>query len=47
MTEFLTFIEKYKNRLVKHAFHRIGSLEEAEDIRNDNQEKMWMVDGGF
>ena len=32
MTEFLTFIEKYKNRLVKHAFHRIGSLEEAEDI---------------
>jgi len=32
MTEFLLFIETYRERLIHHAFYRIGSLEEAEDI---------------
>jgi RNA polymerase sigma-70 factor (ECF subfamily) len=32
MTEFLQFIEKYRDRLIHHAFYRIGDLEEAEDI---------------
>jgi RNA polymerase sigma-70 factor (ECF subfamily) len=32
MNEFLMFVEKYKDSLVKSAFHRLGSLEEAEDI---------------
>ena len=35
MNEFLLFIEKYKDRLVKHAFLRIGNIEDAEDIVQD------------
>jgi len=32
MTEFLLFINKYRDRLVHHAFYRLGDFEEAEDI---------------
>ena len=35
MDKFLLFIEKYRERLVKHAFYRVGNLEEAEDIVQD------------
>jgi len=35
MNEFLTFVETYKDRLVRHAFLRLGSLEDAEDIVQD------------
>ena len=32
MTEFVLFVDKYRDRLVNHAFYRLGSVEEAEDI---------------
>ena len=35
MDELLMFIEKYKNHLVRHAFLRLGCLEDAEDIVQD------------
>ena len=35
MNEFLMFVETYKDRLVRHAFLRLGSLEDAEDIVQD------------
>ncbi|MCL2289470.1 MAG: RNA polymerase sigma factor [Bacteroidetes bacterium] len=35
MTEFLLFINKYRDRLVHHAFYRLGDFEEAEDIVQD------------
>ena len=41
MNEFLIFIEKNKERFVKHAFHRLGNLEDAEDIVQDVFVKMY------
>ena len=35
MDELLMFIEKYQNHLVRHAFLRLGCLEDAEDIVQD------------
>ena len=35
MPKFLQFIERYRDRLVHHAFYRTGDLEEAEDIVQD------------
>ena len=35
MPEFLQYIDQYRDRLVHHAFYRIGDLEEAEDIVQD------------
>ena len=35
MTEFVLFINKYRDRLVNHAFYRLGNLEEAEDVVQD------------
>lgn len=35
MTEFVSFIHKYRDRLVNHAFYRLGNLEEAEDVVQD------------
>ena len=35
MNEFLLFVDKYRDRLVNHAFYRLGNLEDAEDIVQD------------
>jgi RNA polymerase sigma-70 factor (ECF subfamily) len=35
MTEFLQFIDTFRDRLVNHAFYRLGDFEEAEDIVQD------------
>lgn len=35
MTEFLLFINQYRDKLVHHAFYRLGDFEEAEDIVQD------------
>jgi len=42
MNEFLAFIEKYKDRFVKHAFLRLGCLEDAEDIVQEVFVKMYV-----
>ena len=35
MRKFELFINQYRDRLVKHAFYRLGDLEDAEDIVQD------------
>jgi RNA polymerase sigma-70 factor (ECF subfamily) len=35
MKNFLQFIDTYRDRLVNHAFYRLGDVEEAEDIVQD------------